>query len=127
MKECNSCGKCCIKYSDGRLYASPDEIEYWQVFRPNIAKYTHNGNIWTHPSTEPNAGAAITRCPWLQKSDDGSKYLCSIYYDRPDDCKHYPSNIAEMINDECEMIELVDLQDKETAQRTLDTLMADSR
>ncbi|HHJ18661.1 MAG TPA: YkgJ family cysteine cluster protein, partial [Gammaproteobacteria bacterium] len=28
MKECNQCGKCCIKYSDGGLSASSSEIEF---------------------------------------------------------------------------------------------------
>ncbi|MFA0708583.1 YkgJ family cysteine cluster protein, partial [Vibrio sp. 10N.222.48.A3] len=38
-----------------------------------------------------------------------------------------PSLINEMVRDECEMIEVVDLQDTKKAQRKLDLLMKDSR
>jgi Fe-S-cluster containining protein len=54
-------------------------------------------------------------------------YTCSIYLDRPEDCRHYPSLIAEMIRDECEMIEVTDLDNTKKAQVTLDILMSDSR
>ena len=102
MKECNSCGKCCIKYSNGALYASPDEIEYWQIFRPNIAEYSNNNKIWMDPKTAEQ----LTLCPWLKKVEGTNKiqYHCEIYFDRPDDCKHYPTTVTEMINDDCEMI-----------------------
>ncbi|HCH70582.1 MAG TPA: zinc/iron-chelating domain-containing protein, partial [Colwellia sp.] len=43
--------------------------------------------------------------------------------DRPEDCRHYPSLIAEMIRDECEMIESIDLEQTKKAQIKLDELM----
>ena len=123
MKECNQCGKCCIKYSNGRLSASADEIEYWEMFRPNIAKYVSNGKIWVNPDT----GQEIELCPWLSKLPNVDKFICDIYYDRPNDCKYYPVNIAEMIKDECEMLEQKDFNEPAKAQIKLDKIMADSR
>jgi Fe-S-cluster containining protein len=111
MKSCNQCGKCCIKYADGGLSATPDEIDWWEEHRPGIAKYVTGGDIWKDPVT----GQQLSRCPWL------------IYHDRPDDCKQYPVHIAEMVRDECEMIEKSDLVDSQKAQRRLDIIMSDSR
>jgi uncharacterized protein len=123
MKECNSCGKCCTKYSDGGLYASEEEIDYWQEHRPDIFRFVSKGNIWM----EPEGGQQLLRCPFLEKIPDQDKYLCAIYFDRPDDCKHYPVTISQMIDDECEMIETKDLKDHRLAQQRLDVLMTDSR
>lgn len=123
MKKCNSCGKCCIKYSNGRLSASARQIDYWDNYRPEIASYVNDGNIWMQPDTsEP-----IERCPWLKKVPDQNKYTCDIYFDRPDDCKFYPSTLDEMIMDECEMIEKKDLTNPKQAQNDLDIIMEDSR
>ncbi len=127
MKACNSCGKCCIKYSNGNLSASAHEIEYWEVFRPDIAAFTHDGKIWFDPETGKN----ITLCPWLTVvSDEGADHLrvsCDIYLDRPEDCIIYPVTIAEMIKDGCEMLEPKDFNNPDQAQKDLDVLMADSR
>jgi len=157
MKDCNSCGKCCIKYGNGGLSASSADIEGWALFNPEIYSYVQvvnkSGNIWFDPVT----GKLIEYCPWLRKEPSAGKessvgkepsadkeqgnkpfYTCSIYHNRPEDCRHYPSTIAEMIRDECEMIEVQDLPSADAtpkraqltlnkAQRALDKLMADSR
>jgi len=123
MKDCNQCGKCCIHYSDGGLSASASEIDWWEEHRPDIFSYVGDGQIWISPDT----GKPLVSCPWLQKLPDQEKYICSIYDDRPDDCKYYPVDIAQMVRDECEMLEARDLLYLEKAQRTLDDLMADSR
>ncbi len=123
MKDCNQCGKCCTKYANGGLSASTIEIEYWEVFRPDISEYVLNGDIWINPNT----GAKIEQCPWLRKSPNQEKYFCDIYNDRPNDCKYYPVTIEQMIADECEMLEPKDLEKPKQAQKTLDKLMADSR
>lgn len=123
MKDCNQCGKCCTKYSDGGLSASVDEIDTWEIFNPDIYQYVSEGKIWM----DPNEGKQITLCPWLQKEPNQKKYTCRIYYDRPDDCKHYPVTIEQMINDECEMLEVKDLSNPKQAQLNLDKLMFDSR
>ncbi len=126
MKDCNQCGKCCIKYSDGGLSATQDEIDWWEIFRPNIARYVSEGEIWV----DPESGQALKRCPWLQSSTNASNktiYSCQIYHDRPDDCRHYPSHIDEMVRDDCEMLEPKDLQNPKQAQRNLDIIMLDSR
>lgn len=59
--------------------------------------------------------------------NEADKYTCSIYLDRPEDCRHYPSLISEMVRDGCEMIEITDLQQPKKAQVKLDILMQDSR
>lgn len=123
MKDCNQCGKCCIKYSNGGLSASQSEIELWEIFKPDIHQYVSNGKIWVDPKT----GEQIERCPWLRKEPNQEKYTCDIYYDRPDDCKFYPVTIEQMANDECEMLEVQDLNKPKQAQAVLDKLMADSR
>ena len=123
MKQCNQCGKCCIKYSNGRLSASASEIELWDIFKPEIYRYVRSGKIWMDPIT----GKQIELCPWLRKAPEKEIYTCDIYYDRPDDCKHYPVTIEQMINDECEMLEVQDLITPKKAQQNLDKLMADSR
>jgi len=128
MKECNQCGKCCLAYSDGGLSATAAEIEGWELFNPAIAEYVADGKIWMDPVT----GAQLTRCPWLEVLAGDSvsgpaKYGCRIYHDRPQDCRHYPVLIADMIRDGCEMIEIGDIDSPDEAQLALDKLMADSR
>jgi len=123
MIECNQCGKCCIKYSNGGLYASESEIEYWEMNRPDIASYVSDGKIWMDPDT----GKQIELCPWLKKLPNHNKYICEIYYNRPADCRIYPATIMEMVKDGCEMLEKRDLTNLKQTQETLDILMADSR
>lgn len=123
MKDCNQCGKCCINYSDGGLSASEEDIEGWQLFRPDIAEYVRDGKIWINPEN----GQQLTHCPWLTELPEGEKYSCSIYHDRPEDCRHFPVTIGQMVDNDCEMLEIQDLQDTKQAQRTLDKLMSDSR
>ncbi|HEB28610.1 MAG TPA: YkgJ family cysteine cluster protein [Porticoccus sp.] len=123
MKDCNQCGKCCVKYSNGGLSASQSEIELWELFKPDIYQYVSNGKIWVDPKT----GEQIERCPWLRKEPNQEKYTCEIYYDRPDDCKFYPVTIEQMVKDECEMLEAQDLNKPKQAQVALDKLMVDSR
>ncbi len=123
MKECNSCGKCCIKYAEGGLVASSSDIELWEMFRPDIYRYVVDGNIWM----DPQSGTQLERCPWLRKSPNEPVYTCDIYEERPEDCRHYPVKIDQMVMDDCEMIEVKDLTDINWAQKTLDRLMAESR
>ncbi len=123
MIKCNQCGKCCIRYSNGGLSASQSEIEYWEINRPDIFRYVSDGKIWMHSDT----GKQIELCPWLRKLPDQEKYICDIYYDRPEDCKLYPATIEEMVKDGCEMLEKQDLANPKQAQQTLDIIMADDR
>ena len=125
MKQCNQCGKCCTKYGGGDLDVSSEEVEYWELFNPEIAEYVVNGKIWFDPAT----GKKLEQCPFLEQVPNVSpaKYTCSIYLNRPEDCRLYPSLITEMIRDECEMIELSDLEAPIKAQHELDILMQDSR
>ena len=123
MKSCTQCGKCCAHYADGGLSATASEISWWEIFRPEIAEYVRDGEIWISPIT----GKQLTSCPWLQKLPDEEKFVCRIYFDRPDDCRHYPVDIDQMVRDECEMLEASDLLKPKQAQKKLDELMADSR
>lgn len=128
MKDCNQCGKCCIKYGDGALSASQEDIDLWEIFNPDIFKFVKNNDIWF----DPQSGVKLTTCPFLEvvppvNALAPSRYTCSIYLDRPIDCRHYPSLIPEMIRDECEMIEAIDLDKPKQAQQKLDILMQDSR
>ncbi len=82
-----------------------------------------DGKIWMDPGT----GKQIELCPWLRRSPDQGVYTCDIYYDRPEDCRHYPVTIEQMVKDECEMLEVKDLAAPKKAQKNLDRLMADSR
>ncbi len=79
MKECNQCGKCCIKYSNGGLSVSVSQSDYWENYRPDIFRYVDEGDIWINPDT----GEQIELCPWLRKVPDQNKYTCDIYFDRP--------------------------------------------
>lgn len=87
---------------------------------------------------DPETGRQLTACPFLTIEPTGAsvtaksesskiKYSCTIYYDRPDDCKFYPVKIDEMIRDGCEMLEVKDLTDTRSAQIVLDKIMSDSR
>ena len=119
MKDCNQCGKCCIKYGgDGGLSATREEIEWWQSHRSEIARYVRGDQIWIDPDT----GKHFAGCPWLNKAPDEEVYTCDIYFDRPEDCRDYPSLVSEMIRDGCEMIEVQDLSDPR-AQEKLDGIM----
>jgi len=123
MKECNQCGKCCTRYGGGSLTATNAEIDWWEENRPEIFNHVGDGKIWVSPVT----GKTMARCPWLRKLPGQPKYICRIYYDRPDDCKHYPVDIEQMIRDDCEMLEPRDLARPKQAQEKLDKIMADSR
>ncbi len=123
MKACNQCGKCCINYGNGGLSASTDEIEWWETHRPDIAAYVKDGEIWVDPET----GKLLTFCPFLEKVAGQQKFTCQIYLDRPNDCKYYPLNLGQMLQDECEMLERRDLVAPDKAQQTLDKIMSDSR
>ena len=123
MKPCNSCGKCCEKAGNGGLSASAEEIDWWEIHRPDIFRYVDGNRIWVDPETSEY----FPRCPWLRSSDDGSSLSCDIYHDRPEECRHYPIDIDQMLRDECEMLERRDLLDLKRAQRKLDQIMIDSR
>ena len=123
MKNCNSCGKCCETAGNGGLSASADEIAWWEAHRPDIYRYVQDQKIWVDPAT----GEYFSRCPWLRKSPDGKKYTCDIYDDRPEDCRHYPVDITQMVRHGCEMLERRDLMDRRRAQKKLDAIMINSR
>ena len=105
------------------MSASRQEIDWWETYRPDIFRYVDNERIWVDPAT----GEYFARCPWLRESSDHGKFICEIYDDRPEDCRHYPVDISQMVRDDCEMLEPRDLLDRRRAQKTLDAIMIDSR
>ncbi len=123
MKKCNQCGKCCTKFGGGNLAVTPEEIALWEIFRPDIFNYVDDGKIWVDPESKKT----LERCPWMRRAPDQEKYFCDIYLDRPDDCKFYPVTIKQMIDDECEMLEVKDLSNPKRAQDILNQIMSDSR
>ena len=128
MKNCNQCGKCCIKYGDGDLAATQEEIDLWEQFNPEIFEYVKGSEIWF----DPKSGERLKQCPFLEIvpkriPQEPNRYTCSIYLDRPEDCRHYPSLINEMVRDECDMIESTDLTNPKKAQSELDSMMPDIR
>ena len=123
MKDCNQCGKCCIRYGGNSLSASDRDLDWWESNRPNIFNLVKDKEIWF----DPKSGESMETCPWLNKAPGQDKYLCDIYLDRPEDCRFYPTHIDEMIRDECEMIEPQDLVNPKKAQIDLDIIMSDSR
>ena len=122
MKACNSCGKCCIKYSNGDLAASDADLDLCESLRPDIYRYVRDGKIWM----DPESGQQIELCPWLRKEPDQSQFSCAIYFDRPQDCRIYPARVSDMVIDECEMLEPKDLANVKLAQNELDTKFRDS-
>jgi Fe-S-cluster containining protein len=122
MKACNSCGKCCIKYSNGDLSASADDLELWENLRPDIYRYVRDGKIWMDPET----GKQIELCPWLRRDPTQIQFSCAIYFDRPEDCRIYPARVDDMINDECEMLEPKDLVNLKLAQQQLELKFQDT-
>jgi len=125
VKPCNSCGKCCIKYSHGDLSASTEDLKHWESSKPDIQDYVQDGKIWFHPSTKK----LLELCPWLRleetKDNQQKRYSCAIYYDRPEDCRLYPATVEDMIKDECEMLEKSDLNNLKQAQINLQNFLDD--
>ena len=76
---------------------------------------------------DPASGEYFPQCPWLRRLPDNKRSTCDIYDDRPEDCRHYPVDIAQMVRDDCEMLERRDLLDLKRAQKNLDVMMIDSR
>lgn len=123
MKACNGCGRCCENAGNGGISATREDLEHWETYRPDIAQYADGMRIWVDPKT----GMYLSRCPFLSYSSDGKRSSCQIYHDRPEDCRHYPVDVDQMVRDDCEMLEPRDRKDWRRAQRDLDMIMADSR
>lgn len=117
-ENCNSCGKCCVKYSNGGLSASSADLKIWESLRPYIHQYVNREKIWVGPKTRQR----LALCPWLRQESPSSAYTCAIYADRPEDCRVYPANISDMIKDGCEMLEPKDHLNIKQAQIELERL-----
>lgn len=78
---------------------------------------------------DPSSGAQLEICPWLSRDEGLAKgkefYSCDIYEDRPDDCRAYPVDLGQMLNDECEMLEADDIANHKLAKSRLKVIMSD--
>ena len=128
MQNCNSCGKCCVKYSNGDLSASDQDIDMCELFKPDIAAYVKKGLIWL----SAQSGKQLSLLRFLQETNNTGKtaqsvYTSSSYFDLPEDWRFYPVTVKPVINDECEMLQQGDLLNPKQAQKDLDHLLSDSR
>lgn len=75
---------------------------------------------------DPLTGEQIDLCPWLRRAPDQVHYSCAIYFDRPQDCRIYPATVADMIKDDCEMLEPGDYTDLSRSELELKLKFSDS-
>ena len=106
MKSCNQCGKCCIKYGGNLGVATGNDLEVWELEKPELLDFIYSENlpdIWISPTD----GEELNHCPWLY-TKTVNKYACEINDVRPTVCRNYPVSIEQMKKDECEMLECID-------------------
>ncbi len=102
LLDCNNCGKCCIKYSDGGLGSiNREEFERLPDYAKQVAR---NGylmenviDIWIDSD-----GGEYASCPWIFSLN--GKHYCSVYEYRPNVCRNYPVDHQQMVDDKCEML-----------------------
>jgi Fe-S-cluster containining protein len=92
---CTQCGRCCLtlNYHDG---CSVTDYRRWQdLGRTDILDWVgvvrQHGQvtacrIWVTPGTNDFAET----CPWLTRSPDQNRYVCTIHDVRPAICRQYP-------------------------------------
>jgi len=94
---CTQCGRCCrtLNYHDRCSLA---DFQRWQdLGRTDILDWVgtiqQHGRvvacrIWVKPGTNDYAET----CPWLTRSDDKNRYVCTIHEVRPAICRQYPGS-----------------------------------
>ena len=94
---CNQCGRCCrtLNYHDR---CSLVDYQQWRdLGRTDILEWVgtiqQHGRvvacrIWVKPGTNDYAET----CPWLTRSDDKNRYVCTIHEVRPAICRQYPGS-----------------------------------
>ena len=94
---CTQCGRCCrtLNYHDG---CSLCDYQRWQdLERADILDWVgvvrQHGEvtacrIWVIPGTNEFAET----CPWLARSTDPNRYVCTIHDVRPTICRQYPGS-----------------------------------
>jgi Fe-S-cluster containining protein len=94
---CTQCGRCCrtLDYRDG---CRVSDYQRWQdLGRTDIldwvgvvrqGKAVTACRIWVTPGTNEFAPT----CPWLARSPDPNRYVCSIHDVRPTICRQYPGS-----------------------------------
>ena len=94
---CAQCGHCCLtlQYHDG---CTTTDYQRWQELgRSDILDWV--GTIRTHGQLTacriwmlPGTNQFAQTCPWLKKSPDQDRYICSIHDVRPTICRQYPGS-----------------------------------
>jgi Fe-S-cluster containining protein len=94
---CCQCGRCCLtlNYHDG---CSVADVQRWQdLGRTDILDWVGTikqdeqvtaCRIWIKPGTNDFAET----CPWLARSPDPNRYVCTIHDVRPTICRQYPGS-----------------------------------
>lgn len=94
---CTQCGRCCLtlNYHEG---CSVKDYKRWQdLERTDILDWVgvvrQHGQItacriWVTPGTNQFADT----CPWLARSPDPQRYVCTIHDVRPVICRQYPGS-----------------------------------
>ena len=94
---CSQCGRCCLtlNYQEG---CRVTDYQLWQdLGRTDILDWvgTIKQNeqvtacrIWIKPGTNDFAET----CPWLARSPDPNRYVCTIHDVRPTICRQYPGS-----------------------------------
>jgi len=94
---CTRCGKCCLNEDYmGTLYASDDDVKRWRKeTRRDILNHVsspteHVHDIWVKDDGE------CSRCPFLRKDRGATTFKFRIYNTRPEPCRDYPNDYAQM-------------------------------
>lgn len=105
---CTRCGKCCLnEHYMMTLTATARDVARWQrEGRDDILRYVAKVrpglyDLWV------DDGVELSRCPFLRKDRGAATYHCRIYETRPEACRGYPVDYAQMVNDECEIIDAI--------------------
>ena len=108
---CNTCGKCCKKYT-GNLSATVGDMKRWaDQSRNDILDRTlplvDELSIWLAPSSRDDQliadlwftpkGNEHNACPWWNKHTG-----CRIHETKPKMCADYPVSLQQALDDECE-------------------------
>ena len=97
--KCTQCGNCCLNLYDAfSTCATEEDIQLWEnEGREDILEWvsfigTENQFVAADIWVNPRSGEEVTRCPWLRKLPNKSKYVCRIHDVKPRHCREYPQS-----------------------------------
>ena len=98
---------CCLNERYMRSLQVPTkDVRRWQrEGRDDILRYVDTVTPEVHEAwVKPDHKADCTRCPFVRKDRNAPTYTCRIHETRPEPCRDYPQNYAQMEQDGCETI-----------------------